>query len=212
MKPVAIAAGIIAGLVGALIWAAIAYFAHIQLGFIAWVIGGMVGFAVAAASKGEADQVSGCAAAVIAIAAILGGKYITAMAIVSNFAPNVSEMRTTDEDAQASFAYEIVKAADQSGRKLVWPEGKTADNAESLADYPKDVAKEAADRWTAMSGPEQSAFKVDRDAKTTAVMSTLRGTMTHDAFMHSFTFLSMVFCVFALITAFKVGSGMGGGD
>jgi phosphate/sulfate permease len=211
MKPMAIVAGVVAGLVGALVWAAIAYYAHIQLGILAWAIGGLVGVAVAVGSKGETNSVSGGVAAIIALGAILGGKYFTAMAFASDYAPKLT-MTTTDESAQETFAFRLAKEAESAGRKLTWPQGKDAESAEGLNDYPKDIVKQAQEKWAAMPAAEQASFKADQDRDARVLMSTVKSAMTMTAFKSSFTVFSIIFCVLALITAFKVGGGIAGGD
>lgn len=211
MKPVAIVAGLAAGVVGALAWAAIAYYAHVQLGILAWGIGGLVGVAVAVACKGETDSLTGAIAAVIALGAILGGKYMAAMAIASDYTPNLAAA-TTDAEAKEFLAIRIARGAEDAGRTLKWPEGKNLDSAERLEDYPKDVVKEAEEKWAAMSPEEQASEKAEHDKTKRLVMSTVKSSMTTAAFKASFGVLSIVFCVLALITAFKVGGGLSGDD
>lgn len=197
--------GLIAGVIGAIIWAAIAYFAQIQLGIIAWAIGGMVGFGVAIAAKGHTGLQTGILAAVIALASIAGGKYFTILAIVGN-GPTFSPC--TDAEARAGIAHEVAEQFEHDGKKLAWPEGKNLDEAEELEDYPKDVAAEATKHWDAKSPEDQRAFKEQRDAQIKQAFSSFRSSFVSTAFMNSFTIFSVVFGIFAVITAFKLGSGM----
>lgn len=75
--------GIAAGVVGAVIWAAIAYYADLQIGWIAILVGGMVGLAVAAG--GGSGQTAGVMAAAIAVGAICAGKVGAMYSYVGTF-------------------------------------------------------------------------------------------------------------------------------
>ncbi|NOZ39633.1 MAG: hypothetical protein GXP24_05340, partial [Planctomycetes bacterium] len=68
MNPIQIISGAIAGAVGAAIWAAVAYFANLEIGYIAWGIGGLVGVAVAATGKNT--TLAGVVAVLITIASL----------------------------------------------------------------------------------------------------------------------------------------------
>ncbi|MBN4052614.1 hypothetical protein JYT82_00715, partial [bacterium AH-315-K20] len=72
-----IIAGCVAAVIGAAIWAAVAYYAHFEIGWIAWIIGAMVGGAVFATAGDQAGMMTGVGAAVIAIAGVVGGKYVS---------------------------------------------------------------------------------------------------------------------------------------
>lgn len=69
-----LAAGAGAALLGALIWKFIAIMFGIELGYIAWAIGGLIGFAVTV--TGSSGQNAGIACGALALVAILGGKYL----------------------------------------------------------------------------------------------------------------------------------------
>ncbi len=72
------AAGIVAGLVGAAIWMAIAHFANMEIGWIAWGIGFLVGISVRlAAHRFDIDEspTLGVYAAAVAVGSIALAKY-----------------------------------------------------------------------------------------------------------------------------------------
>ena len=70
----AIVAAIIGGIVGALIWGAIAHFTGYEVGYVAWGIGALVGFL--SAKAGGEGMPNGAICAVITIAALLAGKFV----------------------------------------------------------------------------------------------------------------------------------------
>ena len=77
-----IIAASVGGGVGALIWGAIAYFAHVEVGYVAWGIGGLVGFCVRVAAGDMDDTFAGIIAAVGSVISILAGKLLSAYFIV----------------------------------------------------------------------------------------------------------------------------------
>ena len=76
MPSMAIGAAAIAALLGAIVWAGIAYYAEYELGYIAWGIGAAVGFG--ARKFGGHGVMVGFIAAALTILSIFGGKYTAA--------------------------------------------------------------------------------------------------------------------------------------
>ena len=72
MRPGGIIGAVAGGILGALIWAAIAYFANFELGLVAWGIGIAVG--MGSAMLGGEGGVNGLMCAFVALASIFGGK------------------------------------------------------------------------------------------------------------------------------------------
>ena len=92
-------AGSIGGLVGAAIWAAISYAVNAEVGYVAWGIGGIVGIAVRfVAGEREEGIGPGVTAAVIAILAVLGGKYAAVHMLVSHHMGNVEASAGRNHD------------------------------------------------------------------------------------------------------------------
>jgi|GEM_PF-1534934 len=73
--------GSIAGLLGAICWGAIAYYANREISYVAWAIGWIVGNAVRMTSDELEDRTAGFIAALISVGAIICGKFLAAMAI-----------------------------------------------------------------------------------------------------------------------------------
>jgi len=74
MPILAIASSLISALVGVLIWAAIAYFANLEVGYVAWGIGLLVG--VASAKTGGKGPAMGVVCALLTLLSIFGGKML----------------------------------------------------------------------------------------------------------------------------------------
>jgi hypothetical protein len=79
-----IVCGAIGGAVGAGIWAAVGYFSHYEVGWIAWGVGVLVGFGVRLAADDADGTTPGVIAAGLAIAAVLAGKYLVVSLVIDN--------------------------------------------------------------------------------------------------------------------------------
>jgi hypothetical protein len=72
----------IGGSIGAVIWGAIAYFAHAEVGYVAWGVGGLVGFCVRMGAGDMDEGIAGFIAAGGAVVSILAGKLLAGYFIV----------------------------------------------------------------------------------------------------------------------------------
>ncbi|MDB5344924.1 MAG: hypothetical protein JWP89_3301 [Schlesneria sp.] len=72
----------IGGSIGAVIWGAIAYFAHAEVGYVAWGVGGLVGFCVRMGAGDMDEGIAGFIAAGGAVISILAGKLLAGYFIV----------------------------------------------------------------------------------------------------------------------------------
>jgi hypothetical protein len=86
-----------AALLGALLWAAVSYFANFEIGWIAWGIGAAAGAACVA--LGGRTQLHAFACAAIALAGIAGGKSLAIRLHMSAFESEV----LSDQALQSSF-------------------------------------------------------------------------------------------------------------
>ncbi len=73
VAPLALVMALVAGGVGSVVWALVALYANLEIGYLAWGIGGLVGFA--AVKFGGRGVVMGGIAAVISVLSIFGGKF-----------------------------------------------------------------------------------------------------------------------------------------
>jgi len=78
----AVIGGLIGGALGCGIWTAIAYYAQLEVGYVAWAIGGLAGAGCAMGARGYAGATSGLFACIIALAAIAAGKYFAGLMIL----------------------------------------------------------------------------------------------------------------------------------
>lgn len=81
--PKAVLVGLIAGLIGAIVWAAITVITNYQIGYMAIAVGAGVGFAVKIAGKGI-DQKFGITGALIAIISCVLGNFLGIIGYIAN--------------------------------------------------------------------------------------------------------------------------------
>lgn len=211
-----ILAGAIAGAVGAAIWAAISYFGNIEIGYIAWGIGGLVGVAVAAAGKNSAH--AGVVAVVITIVSILGGKYAAVELGVQEMEAELQALADqqlasandiTDEALQSTLADNIAKQREEGGQEIVWPE-VADDDQPAEAYYPADIWKEAGTQLRGKSEEEKAQLREERleMAKEWAdqVSRAMADAAREEGFVASFSPYDFLFFGLAVFTAWGISS------
>jgi hypothetical protein len=73
----AVGAGLVAAIVGGIVWGLIVKWTDYEVGFVAWGIGFLVGIAVLAATRGARGPVFQVVAVLCALVGILVGKYLS---------------------------------------------------------------------------------------------------------------------------------------
>ena len=201
-------AGIIGGAVGAIVWAIISYYANAEVGWIAWGIGFVVGvFVRVAAGEAFEGPLPGAMAAGIAILSVVIGKYAAVHMAVSAVDLNAVAVDVTDEQMIVALADEIIGEREAKGQKVALPGGKTLDDANSQADYPPAIWREASQKWTKLGPAGQQQQKDQRQAELRQLIDGLRGAAARNAFTESFTPYDALWFFLAAITAFKIGHG-----
>lgn len=199
--------GMFGGLIGAIVWAAIVYFLHVEVGYVAWAIGGLVGFGTALGTK-EGSSASAAIAVLITIIAICGGKYAAIHFAMSN---ELSKLPATaselsDEFCTSLLADEICDQKIMDGEKVNWPPGSSADTAENQGDYPTEIWTEAANGWSGMDAETRQKVRDEFLKSRDAALQGLRGQMANNAFLASFGLIDIIFFVLAIITAWRLAA------
>ncbi len=191
------------GIVGAAVWAAISYFTNFEIGWIAWLVGIAVGMGMAWGAGEHRSVATGVIAAVIALASIGAGKYLTVHLMLSQ--SPVFSGPISDADAQMYLAGEILQEQEAAGTPLTWPAGQDADGAEKVEDYPKPVADETKARWNAMPQPERDAYKQMILAQIQSAVGGNQGALTWNVFKATLGPFDALWAFLALSSAFKIG-------
>lgn len=202
---------LIGGAIGALVWAGVAYFIGIELGWLAVGVGFLCGVGMSVGAKDDTDTVTGVIAAIIALVAIAGGKYIVVEATASKFTSQMNQqLQLTDADLRLYLASQIVQEYESQGKALVWPEGITSnDDTEKIEDYPADVIKDLDARWSAMTLAQVEEYRRQTTEYLKGQTSEIVSQAKSGAFTASFGWLDIVFGIIAIAAAFQVGSGKG---
>ncbi|MBN8597189.1 MAG: hypothetical protein J0L78_05905 [Planctomycetes bacterium] len=204
--------GLIGGAIGAAIWAAIVHFTHYEVGIVAWAIGALVGIGTAIFAGNSVSPVTGVAAAAIALGSIAGGKFAVVHMIAGKVKSDIhAQVEINDDRAMVSIADQLVEESEKAGKKIEWPKGMTRDEASEQADFPPAIWTDAKARWTAMSPADQDSYKKALAEHAHASLDHAIGQAESEAFFSSFTFFDILWAVLAIGSAFKLGSGDGGG-
>ena len=146
----AILGGALGGLVGAAVWAAVTYYSGWEIGWIAWGIGGLVGLGVHLGSRGRGGITPAGTAVILAIAAVLLGKWAAVRVELSAF-------MATDDAPLSVIADAIVADREMAGRPVRMPPEELAESMREV--YPPDIWNEAVQRWEALDPQQQDAAR-----------------------------------------------------
>jgi len=218
--------GALAGLIGAAIWAGIGYFTGLEIGWIAWGIGMLVGIGVRVVGSqevayfdktqrkmvrsrvGAEGPLAGMVAAVLAVVSVLAGKYALVHLFLS--APAASLEDYLEDDAMiSSIADDIVVERESQGRAVSWPSGVTPGEAYERADYPPEIWTEAETRWNALPEDEQASLKKAQAELIGMALGNMEGAQSA-VFFSSFGVFDLLWFGLAAATAFKLGSSASG--
>lgn len=202
----AIGAGVVAGLIGAAIWAAIAYYANMEIGWVAWGIGALVGVAMAAVAQ-QTGPALGAAAVVITILSIVGGKYASVQVAISAALGDESEIFAAYESEEfltGFLADAEVERRTLENEPINWPAGVDPTAAEAKADYPPEVWAVADEAWSKMTPEQQEEFKQERITEGRTNVAAYADAIAGEAFTESFGAMDILFFGLAVFTAFRL--------
>jgi len=147
---------VVGGAIGSAAWAAISHFGNFELGWIASITGALAGFGFKLGFP-RGGVVAGVLAAVIGVTAIAGGKVA---ALVLDFSSYTYAYDVNDDrDLLYSFlADEIIESKRLAGEGVEWPGGRRASDRVGPQSYDRDIWKEAAARWDAMTPAQREEF------------------------------------------------------
>ncbi len=137
------------GVIGAVIWAAVAAALNSEVKFIAIGVGALCGLGMRIGAAEEADFMTGVLAGVVAIFAVLLGKQMAVEYIVY-------DATRVDTRNVWAIADEVVYEWRLQGRSVKWPPGVIPEEAWLESDYPADVWEEAEHRFEFLSEAEKA--------------------------------------------------------
>lgn len=203
--------GAIGGLVGAAIWAAVAHYLNVEIGWIAWGVGGLVGIGVAVAGGDRLDTYSGLIALVIAAASVLTGKWVAIridLQSLNNELDAILLAPPTDEQLTAHLAYDVADEWKGAGRSIVWPDDADDEDTPLEHSFPNGVWDEASQRLDEMSAEQRAAHVQVVTQDREEYFDDLRpGLFDPDLLLHSITPWDFLWFGLACATAYKLGTG-----
>jgi hypothetical protein len=200
-----IVGAVIGALAGALVWGALTYFLKIEVGYVAWGIGGLVGFLALAFSGGEGSPGLGVCCAGIALLGIVAGKLFGFWLALGNLGTPTAN---PEQVALCMLADAVVDEYQTAGKPVNFPPGKSVETAEKKQDYPPAIWAEAETRWQAKSAEERKAV-FDALAKGMQFSALQRLEMSILALRNGagLSPFDLLWVFLAVSTAFKLASG-----
>ena len=207
--------GVVAGLLGAAVWAGIAYQFNYEIGWIAWLIGGVVGFAVGAA--GGLGNAAGLFACVITVLAICGGKitvvYIETGQYLEEVLASKVTVETYNELQEDARLFAQVRSPAEYPRFMVERDyteaGSPAEvTREEVASFESEDVPMLREFQT--DAPSYEDWQADHMETLPAVKSALRSQFSYwEMLKASLGLFDIVFFILAVTTAYRVPISMG---
>ena len=164
-----IVCGLVAAVIGAGIWAGVAYATEIRFGILAWALGGIVGMSVNLGSRDTGGFFYGLIGGAIAFGAVTLGNYWTATLLVNKFLELMTPENVPIDMLHEQLVDEVMIEWAEEGREIKWPrEYVSWDLAEWPDDYPSDLIQATEDRWYSLSRDDQMARREEIAAVTKA--------------------------------------------
>ena len=206
---VAIGAAAAAALVGAWIWYFVAVTFEFEFGLIAWAIGGAVGFA--AASAGSRGVQAGVVCAMLALGAIVVGKYWAYSAFVDQFQDAIASVSEFDQEMHDYYEEEM-----QDARMLVRGSGSDdfirrfmVERGYTDASDPARVSDEELEYFREYVEPELRAMaesRPDFEEWQASSVAALDEISPWEMMRADFGVLDIIFAFLGIGTAFRLGS------
>ncbi len=165
---------VLAGAIGAGIWAAVSHFTGYEIGYIAIGIGFICGLGAVIGSGGEGGAWSGGVAVIIALLSIVTGKAIVNSIYVDNLQQlqaavqaGVEDKTTLEEYSQEEaimgIASDIAWDREEAGQEIDWPNPEI-DLYETLdlSDFPQDIIDQTNSKWDSMDTQQQTQYRQDQ--------------------------------------------------
>ena len=162
----------------------------------------LVGLGVRLLAGQDEGVAPGVTAAVIAVLAILAGKFAAVSQVVSKVTTSLPPVKA--KDMIVDVADDICRQREAKRIPIDWPPGMSLEKASNREDYPKDVWQEASQTWDKLGLAEQERRIEERKKFLAGLKGNLRGW----AFKDSFSGFDILWFILATATAFKLGSGL----
>ncbi len=200
-----------AALIGAFLWKLIVVVFGYELGLVAWGIGGLIGFT--AASFHSRGDVTGIVCAALAVASILGGKYMVTATFQDEFISSFSEysegrealMSTYEEYTQSALVYSDLDKSDEEVKQFI------VDYGYSYASDASEVTELEFSEFTNDYAPKLEDFTLrmpDFETWTVELLDGVTGEVpTFDIMIEGLDLMDFLLMFFGVATAYRLGRG-----
>jgi len=197
LPPTALSAALGAGIAGALAWGAVVHFTNYEIGYLAWGIGALIGWA--AGFMGARGKTASIAAAVIALVSIVGGRYLGLTLSMGSITDEARAGLSADmfaEYQRDATDWSGVDATDDAAVRAfmvthAWAEEPVP--AEDLAGFKTDTAPLLA--WMHASNPSLEQWR-DR------LVESLDTSIDLEVMKSSFSAIDLLFAFLGISTAY----------
>lgn len=190
----AVAAGLVAALVGGVAWAAIALLANLEIGWAAWGVGALVGFAMARTTRRRSRGLA-VTAALLALLGLVAGKGF----VVAGSAGSVTEeILASPEWMEGATAWRLYEARELAPATLEELDGLRA-TGDTVSDALwANMRAQAADRLATMPEAERRAIADE------AARGMVRELGLVDGIRAQLSLFDLLWMILALGTAFRM--------
>jgi hypothetical protein len=200
-------AGVFAALLGAVLWSGITVAIDYELGLIAWVIGGGIGYIVAfSGNRGDAAAIF---CAVMALVAIIGGKYLFYSGLQS---------QVSDVLADSSVDLQLLYEEEMMDAQALVAMSNSGSISQFMVDYgyteasvAESVTDDELNQFESEIAPRLMGFVDDQPTYEEWYQSTiednLKSISTFDLVIETFGFIDAIFLFLGISTAARIGYG-----
>lgn len=189
--------------IGAVSWALVSLATGMELAIFALIVGLATGGGMRLMSITKKSVEIGVIAALIAFVAVFVGKWASTFFVTQRQLMAVKEVTFSDDQMMVKEAKPLLSALVRKGVKLTWRNGKNAVTAESINDYPVQIADQAKAEWDKRGDKE--ARKVEAGKEEHRVQFGSVRAQRAGAFGKSFGLLDVLWIGGALAGAFFLG-------
>lgn len=196
---------VVGGAAGGLVWALIAFYGNVEIGWIAWGIGVLCGFCVKLVAQDKADSLTGIIAAFGSVTGIGLGKYLTVAWLIGKMTAGVFDDAKMTEMLELRAAVQTAEQMIERRQKVNFTNGKSIETADSINDFPADVQQVARQMLKDLP-PGEYEKKVNELRQE---MEAIKGMMAPDpieAIKASLHPLDALFAFFAVMSAYQIAS------
>ena len=150
----------------------------------------------------------GLVAVVVAIGAVLAGKYYAASYVVEKIIRQERHNITavSDDEAIAHIADEIAAEKESGGATLSWPDGERPPIPTDPTEYPPAVAQEARQKWASAKADWKQDYTNRISREKDQRLNESKDVVKAVGFVATFSIFDLLWFPLAIASAYRAGS------